>query len=226
MILKDFRKQAFTIPDVLSHGWMAYFFGFQHILLAVILISVPVNVLGALLRNPLYAWGLTALAAPVLIIAVAQIVETVAEGENPSFLDGLGTAFRSYGKALYTGLIGWAIIAGLALLVVVPGIIWAVYYMFWAQAVGLRGLSGREALEYSKALGAGKWWKLLALGALICVVYCSVYLSLSFGAGMLGGGVVWGTVVYVIFDLFGALLTSILTILFLNLEAIGGMKKA
>jgi hypothetical protein len=50
------------------------------------------------------------------------------------------------------------------------GIIWGVYYSFFVYAVALRQVSGKAALDYSKATVQGEWWRvfgyLLALGFL------------------------------------------------------------
>jgi len=47
----------------------------------------------------------------------------------------------------------------LLVLGIIPGIIWAFYYVFITNAVVLRGYSGKQALNYSKSLVKGRWWR-------------------------------------------------------------------
>jgi uncharacterized membrane protein len=57
-------------------------------------------------------------------------------------------------------------ILGLTLLLVVPGIIFAVYWAFTQQIATLTDKSGRDAMKYSKELVKGRWWKVVGYSLL------------------------------------------------------------
>ena len=85
---------------------------------------------------------------------------------------------------LWTGLLAGLVLIGLTLLLIVPGIIWGIYYSFLVPVVAF-GLSGTEALAESKRLVKGNWWRTLGCvlviglvaaaltmpGAIVSVVY-------------------------------------------------------
>jgi hypothetical protein len=59
---------------------------------------------------------------------------------------------------LLTGLLTAAIILGGYVLLIVPGIIFAVWYMFGTYAVIFEGKKYMTALNFSKSLVSGRWW--------------------------------------------------------------------
>ena len=59
------------------------------------------------------------------------------------------------------------ILFGLSLMLLIPGIMWAVYYTFIMQAVVLKRLSGTKAVAYSKSLVQGRSWQ--EFGAMLIV---------------------------------------------------------
>ena len=59
-------------------------------------------------------------------------------------------------------LIACAIIGGLALLIL-PGIIFSIWFFFSVYSVVLDGKKGTNALYFSKSLISGKWWEVLWL---------------------------------------------------------------
>jgi hypothetical protein len=83
-----------------------------------------------------------------------------------------------YHSFILTNLLAMLIVFGLTLLLIIPAVIWAIYYSLFLFVVALRGLSGKQALDYSKAMVEGQWWRvfgyllaiqLLALPAAIVV---------------------------------------------------------
>ena len=52
----------------------------------------------------------------------------------------------------------------------VPGIIRAFYFVFIANAFVLRGYSGKQALSYSKPLVKGRWWRAADYFLTLCLI--------------------------------------------------------
>ena len=76
---------------------------------------------------------------------------------------------------LWTGLLAGLVLLGLTLLLIVPGIIWGVYYAFLVPVVAF-GLSGTEALAESKRLVKGNWWRTLGCVLVIGLVEAALVL--------------------------------------------------
>ena len=97
--------------------------------------------------------------SPVGVLGVACIVEARVRGYSLSFGEVLGKAVRRWLPAIGTNLLMWFILAILFALLVVPGIIFVIYFSFAIYAVALRDCAGSRALEYSKSLVEGRWWR-------------------------------------------------------------------
>lgn len=61
-------------------------------------------------------------------------------------------------------------ITGLSLLLLVPGIIYAVYWVFAPYAFIAHGKTGMEALRYSKSLVQDNWWRVFGMLLLISII--------------------------------------------------------
>lgn len=98
------------------------------------------------------------LVLPVPIV-IALVVEGWLNGETVPGSEALEKAISMWKDATWVHILqSLAIMLGAALLVV-PGIIIAVYYMFCIQAVALRGERGKSALGYSSSLVGWQWWR-------------------------------------------------------------------
>lgn len=66
-----------------------------------------------------------------------------------------------------------------ALLLIIPGIIFSVYYSLSSWSLVLEGKKGNEALKRSKQLIDGYWWAFLGRNAYLFLFYVLVFLVLS-----------------------------------------------
>ncbi len=88
------------------------------------------------------------------------------------------TAAKNKWLALFlTSLLATVILFGLTLLLIVPGIIYYVYYAFFPQIVVLKNLDYKNALDYSKKLVKGRWWKVL--GFIVMLILLSLIMGLA-----------------------------------------------
>lgn len=90
---------------------------------------------------------------------------------------------------IITGLLTVLIVMGGTLMLLIPGIIFSLWYGFSSYAVMLDDKKGMEALNYSKSLVKGRWWgvfwRLLAPSFVIGIVTSLVQLILLFPFGFL-----------------------------------------
>lgn len=80
-------------------------------------------------------------------------------------------AFRAWPNSLWTSLTAIVIVALYSILFFIPGLVFAGFFVLFLPAVMLRQLSGRKALDYSKQLVKGQWFKIMMIlfvSSLIC----------------------------------------------------------
>jgi len=118
-------------------------------------------------------WGLWFKVA--LIKAVSLVVNEKTFGVKETFKDVMR---RVWPYALISFLLGLAIIFGFILLIV-PGVIMAVWYSLSSFIVVVKEIKVREALRESKALVNGYFWQVLGRGLAFLVFYFVLEIALS-----------------------------------------------
>jgi hypothetical protein len=141
--------------------------------------------------------GIVALIAFIILSVRLQIALLEAIMNDYTFGQAFSASKGKIGKFIGTSLLeGIIVILGFILLIV-PGIIFAVWYCFASIIVIAEGKSGMDALRQSKSYVTGRWgkvaWRLFVVGILIWIV--SVVLQL------IGG------------DVIGPILSNIVTFL-------------
>lgn len=116
-----------------------------------------------------------------------------------------------------TNIIGGIIILFMTLLLIVPGIIWSIYYAFMVQVSMLRNLSGKEALNYSKKLVEGKWGKTFGRLLASCITVAFPFF-IALVALSLIGGVIDKLLSGFISDLMTTFVAIPTTLVFLNYD--------
>jgi hypothetical protein len=156
------------------------------------------------------------------MMAIALIVEKTFLNEPMGFLEAFKRAFPKWFGGIGTGLLALVIVLGYTLLLVVPGIIWGVYYLFVIYIVALRNKTGKAALEYSQSLVSGHWWD-------VFVVYLGISIVLGVVGGVISALFKWlplnlftSLISFSLQTIIGSFLTVSITILFLNLDFVKG----
>jgi len=100
-----------------------------------------------------------------LVLGIVATVGTVwlarerLEGRRATLAGALAQAGRRWLAAVGTGWLEGVILIVGFLLLIVPGVLFAGYYTFSTIIVALTGRSGMEALNHSKTLVTGRWWR-------------------------------------------------------------------
>jgi hypothetical protein len=164
----------FTLGEIVASGWDLYCLHLKRILPIFLAVYVPINI--GLSFIPFADWterygelgsrmhmGIIQLTeffiGTLATMALAKLVEESLYGHTITWLAALRHAVSRWGAAILTNLLAMLIVFGLTLLLIVPGVVWAIYYCFFLFVVALRGLSGKQALDYSKAMVKGQWWR-------------------------------------------------------------------
>jgi hypothetical protein len=175
-----FPLGAMSLGDILDRGLKLLLARFPLLISISLLIQLPV--LAIQLVAPLLEGGAAAGAAILVLIALfisLLILTPIAQAiilyvVTQEYLDRpatLGPAF-SFALSRFGSLLGSVILAGLitglgTCACIIPGIYLGVLYAFVSQVVVLENLSGMDALNRSKQLVSGFWWRVFGVVVLI-----------------------------------------------------------
>lgn len=179
-----YLTKPILLGELFTESWRVFAKHWRSITLLTIVVSLPINFLTALatprttlptddpgavfeaLRssvNP--GMGVTlALLSLVGILIPLGIVAIVRAGEKNEALDvqtALGMAAHRWRAGVITALLLVVFLIGLAILLVIPAIIYGVFWAFAMYAVMHDSLQGKAALAESKRVVRGYWWKVL-----------------------------------------------------------------
>lgn len=199
-MFKDIYEKEFGVRDVLTKAWLVYCKQFKALATMMLIVALPSIIINYFIIK--YAAKLnhltgnvTVVLAIVIVMIVAALInfvgllgsiliveDTVKDDSNKINWNTIfSTAFSKLPSYIGTNLLAAFILFGLSLLLVVPGIIWSLYYVFFTQVVFLRGIGGKDALDYSKSLVKGRWWKVFW----ILFVVGLIYMAICFGTGVI-----------------------------------------
>ncbi len=183
-------RQDFKLGDVWTGGWNVYRERFRAVMAVALIVYMPTSLAFGLLRHlsePLLlrtqpdpvdaarwlraATGISELAQALVesvgTVAIIYVVEQAIHERPVSWQAALRYGFTRWPSMACTILLGGLILTGLTLLLIVPAIIWAGYYALSVYAVALRGVGGKPALNYSKELVRGQWWRVSGILGLL-----------------------------------------------------------
>jgi len=185
-----------TIGGVLDNGFKLFRECFSKVFLFALagaLVIAPINLLGPYFQNNVPGPGI--LATVVCAIIVAAIFAGVIYGALVARMDSVARAAPlSVGEALAIGLrrlpamfvcglaVGIVVVVGL-LLLLIPGLIFMIWFAFAPAAVIIERIGPFASLSYSRALVRGHWWRTAALltivGIIVIVIYFVLVIALS-----------------------------------------------
>lgn len=103
-----------------------------------------------------------------LIIAI--LTEDATQGHSLDLKKTTKKAFNRFFPQLGTSIIQTILLFLLFLLLIIPGIIFSIYWMFTPSIVALRNKWAFDGLKYSKKLVKGKWWKVFGYSILFGII--------------------------------------------------------
>lgn len=179
------RTGRLGLGEVMSVGWEQYWLQFWKLVPIFLIVYIPINFgLSFIPVDELIeAHGMRGFRMYMKIIqlleffigviatmSLAVLIDEAIRGRAISWQTALKRSVSRWGAAIWTGILAGLIILGMTLLLIVPGIIWSFYYAFFAYVVVLRGLSGKRALDYSKAMVKGQWWRVFGYLLVINII--------------------------------------------------------
>lgn len=229
---EDIFHTKYGIAKIVTSGWQLFTHHFKTILILCLILYLPVNT--ALSFFPVQAVAEKQATEPsvylpvlflqllhlffgiIATIAFAKLIEDSLQGTTLSWQASIKHGVSRLPAAIGTGLLSFLILFGLFLLLIVPGVIWSIYYAFSFLVVAVRHLSGKKALDYSKSLVKGQWWRVAWFLFLIVVtgILCALPLAVLFEFTL--AGQLHELAFSVLTDITTTLCTVITIVFFLN----------
>jgi hypothetical protein len=230
---KRLWQHSMGLRDILRESIRLFRNNWVLILLFVFCLNTPINLIQSLfpstfltaqfgkVAGSLIGLGiflLQSLISLMVFIGVARITEQTNFGKTPSFSNRVQFGASRLNDVFWMSLLLALIALGLILLLIVPFLIWANYYSFFLTIVALRNIKGKTALNYSKNLVKGQWWRIFGIRFAFGVVVVPIFTLLS----RLSYNTVFpgNFALFTIFNIVGAISTVISTVLFLNVELV------
>jgi len=158
-----------TIKNILSQSWLIFQENINNILIVTIIIGIPLNIMlylipmGDDLEGSLqyykyvgYVQGLFGILAT---IAIAFITRAALEHEPITWQESIKLAFNKWLQVIGTNFLESFLLVILFLLLVVPGIVFAIFWYFVTYITIFTDKWGMAALKQSKVLVKNRWWK-------------------------------------------------------------------
>ena len=231
--VQKIKTSQMGIFELFGEGWKHYSTNFVKILLIIICIYVPINTIVLLIPvheslqdDPLRVMQLygriyqffETWVGCIATVGIAAIVEGTILGADLSWGDAMRQGFSRWGSALGTSILAGFILLGLTLLLIVPGIIWTVYYTFWLYVVALRNIGGKTALDYSKNLVVGQWWRILGIIIVIAIAELITGFIVNIPFWSLPDNLTVNVLSNTTMDVISSLFTVISIVFFLNTD--------
>ena len=174
------ERSFFSLKEAFSQAWGVFSSRFTDFLIVTLVIYLPIN--AALTFVPAgddlegfsqfmrVANLLEFFVGIIATIAVVSIAKAALDNAPISWREGFARAFHLYFPALGTQAIMSLMLLGLFILLIIPGIIFAVYWGFALLVVVFREQKYMDALRYSKSLVRGRWWNVFGVILLITVL--------------------------------------------------------
>jgi hypothetical protein len=229
---KWFDERMIGAWELVIFTWRMFAKEWLSIVVLSVLVSVPINLilmatdkggeesLRDAVRGFRHAQSLETLIGVIAALGIAKIVGERLEGRRISLGRALIHALSRWIPGVWTSFLEGLIIGLLCLALIVPGLIWAGYYTFSNIVVSLRGRSGKSALDYSKSLVRGRWWKIVGRTLALAAAALLPVVAIQTGAAMLPESQGLTLATEVLTDLCTSFLTVGCTVLFLNVEAV------
>lgn len=174
--------RAYSFGSILVTSWRLYVRDWITLFIIHVIPLAAVHILGFWAKS-VGGWGValgtlgfifaSMFVSFPLTVAVSEICLDI----KPSVVRSYQRAFAQPGKLVGSYLLTLVIIFGGFLLLVIPGVIFSVWYTFVAPAVVLEGLAGKAALRRSRELGRGYYFRnfgILILSQLVMLVIAMV----------------------------------------------------
>lgn len=174
---------------------MALLWGIEH-LSSNSVVVVVISLIGSILSLVISLWGTTALTYAVV-------------NSGSGILDSYRSSWKKIASYWYVSFLISFIVVGGSLFLIIPGIIFSVWFMFSMFILFKEDLKGMEALQKSRWYVSGNWWDIVwkqFAGNLIMVLAFALVASIpAIPAYLIGGRAAFDVVIRILGVFFAPL---------------------
>jgi hypothetical protein len=226
-------SKELSIGEILSLAWDKFTKHFMTIAGIVLIVYIPINLITYYLPEFLPDTGvfsnvktqmkimqiIEGLFGVLSLMAIAIFIKESTKDQLLTIRESLEKSVARWVPVIVTGFISGIFLLGLYLLLIVPGIIYSIYWIFIVWIVALNDMTGTKALAYSKSIVKGRWWRVLKYSFVFGLLGLLIGMALGFVSALyLPEGMVFEIVFYTIIDIVDAFFIVVLTIFYLSFE--------
>jgi hypothetical protein len=195
--------------EIVSESFHLYLKNFRAFIPYLLIMFLPVLILSLLGAAFLYLeilWPASGLATNIILlilrlvemilslwtyIALTRALNAVFLNQSLSWKEGFKTSSRFIWPFILVSILKFLIILGGTVLLIIPGIIFSVWYKFALYPVILDGMKSMPSLQKSHILVTGRWWsvafRLFIIGLLLLLMSVALVLLVLFISNYLPG---------------------------------------
>jgi len=233
------EQKLFSISELLSKSWDLYINNFQKFYYPILIMLAPyvlfylIQYLGgpAAIMLMMILFALMIFINLWIAIVLIDLVNQIYHNQPTDFNKMLETSFRKIPSFLLVALLNFLVILGGFILLIIPGIIFIVWYGFasYINILEEKNNKGIAALKSSKTLVQGRWLAtFIRLMVPSLLIYLLVMIIVAALVYMLTGGninmesyeqnIMMNSISTIIFLILGPLFTALAVILYNNLK--------
>lgn len=192
-----------TTTELIVESWELYAKNWRKFLPFIVMLFLPTFILSALGAITLYLsvyLPSSSLASNIIIlvvfaaslvfavwvtVALAKTMLNCLLAKPTEWRETFSSSSNLIWPIILTSFLVTLIVLGGALLLIIPGIIFAVWYSFTSYVVIFEGVHGLDALRASKSLVVGRWWPVVWRLAITTLVFGFLSSALSYALAFL-----------------------------------------
>lgn len=176
MNAQDIYSRQLGIGELLTLSWTMIKNNYQSLLLFAVIIFFPVNLIFSLLPQNLSLINtinsfVSILTQILSTLAVAVFIKAKLDNKSLSLKEAMNSALSNFGRGITTNLLSFIVLILLFIALIIPGIIFGIYWIFAGYALALHGKSNMEALRYSKTIVQNRWWRTFGYSAVFFILF-------------------------------------------------------
>lgn len=241
MLRSPIKKSHLTFKQLLTEYWRVFVSSPVLFLLIPLILYFPRLFIHLQLPEENMLWGRTIFNSPITrlsyvynfligtlsTIAISQITKNRIDNKQISLSKILKNSYLSWWKVIKTKLLVYIYILALSIIVVIPGLIHAFYWMFVIPVILFKGKEGKDAMRYSKKLVLSStetlFFQLVGLFLVTLFTFMVFAFATLFISLLLVSHISFSTMfayLDLLTSIFAALTVIPLTILFINRDAL------
>lgn len=169
----------FSIGDNLKYGWEK-FKANTWLLIGSTAVLFVISMVGELDKDSIILGLIGSILGFIVQIGFNKMFLRMSDGELPKFVD-IFKEYKYFWKYLGASALQALVIIGGLILLIIPGIIWAVRFSFASIIVVDVGMGPMAAMKESYAITKGKFWQLLGFFIVIGIINIVGFIVLGVG---------------------------------------------